>query len=59
MINAKPQTIIRHVSICCEHSDDAYTCVEDYVINGFCSNEPAVEYGPPATENTVRLTPNP
>lgn len=42
---------------CCNHSDDPDVCVEDYLKNGFCANEPAVEYGPPATEKYGPLEP--
>ena len=30
---------------CCEQSDDAYACVEDYVKNGFCADA-TNKYGP-------------
>ena len=30
---------------CCEDADNAYTCVDDYVKNGFCANT-TTKYGP-------------
>lgn len=42
---------------CCNQADDVEVCIEDYIKNGFCSDEPAVEYGPPVTDKYGPIAP--